>query len=1079
MHLDITTKIFLASLWNSLDYYKAKPYLSKIKYENISYRIINSRFEIQTDVIWSDLYETSIYISEKSDISSNCTCPAHWVYNIHCKHVAALALRVVDQYNMYVGRNNKNASYSMSQYFNDMQNSSYESPHSKSQIFLNQIATNKKQLPIEELYFWVSFQFERSTPYFTVTAHKLLKKWWYSSWTKASSSSSEQMYPITKIFAELVNQRYRTSSFMYKPKEYMELLKISQPNLIWINDGISKQPIDAILERIPLTVNILPNSKWYSILPCLMYQWKDQALIVSQSNEVFFWPDIRISICNDSTHWLIYNTKKRILIFFVTEINHQLMELFYGQLQISGKQLEEVVQKNTSNLWNFTKLISSTIPWIQTITDAIPRYVLDVWYSLEEWLISLREYVKYYYSNRTFEVSSPESPYISTLDWALIQRDIKTENNLIAENSGWKQPFDLIKNEVWTMQLPLVSEQIHQLIDTIWELEKSWKFEVKYVTPIKKISKNTKITANIIKNMDRFDLDLTIENEDKSIDTLIIREALAWWKKYVEIPWWTAVSLWQELQKRYSQMRQLDIDKNSKLAPDKISRASLSWLENIAWVTYNFDKESIALYSKLKHFDTIEEQKVTTKLQATLRPYQLLGLNRLWFLHDYWFNWILADDMWLGKTLQTIARLLKCYVDNNTVNFPSKKDHKPTLIICPKSLVYNWYLEFEKFAPSLSAQMIHTRQESDLLKQPADIYIMSYDTAAWLQSTWHLEQLFYYVILDEAQYIKNPTTLRATAICSLKSLHKLALTGTPIENNLVELRSIFNFLMPGFLWKIKSFQDVYAKQNDMIGWLSQRVKPFILRRLKKDVLTDLPDKVEEIIYLEMEESQKKAYDNLKNTYQVSLLQDIEQQWVAKMQFAILDALLKMRQMCLHPALTKLSTIKKPQSAKLDYLSENIQDLISWWHTILMFSQFTGFLDYVREILDKENLEYSYLDGSCTSKARMQAVDDFNNWKNKIFLISLKAWWTGLNLVAADYVIHLDPRRNPAVEQQATDRAHRIWQTKTVFVQKLIIKDSIEEKILELQQEKKKLIDDVFSGNFGNTLTKDDVKHIFG
>jgi non-specific serine/threonine protein kinase len=256
------------------------------------------------------------------------------------------------------------------------------------------------------------------------------------------------------------------------------------------------------------------------------------------------------------------------------------------------------------------------------------------------------------------------------------------------------------------------------------------------------------------------------------------------------------------------------------------------------------------------------------------------------------------------------------------------------------------------------------------------------------------------------------------------------------------------------------------------------VKPFILRRTKENVLKDLPAKQEEIIHLEMGDEQQQFYDRLKLTYQAQITEQLEKVGLAKSQFVVLDALLKLRQASLMPQLVKMDDNTVQSSAKLDYIRENIEEMLTRGHSLLIFSQFTGFLAYIRTIFDEKKIDYNYLDGQTSREDRKKLVEDFNAGKVQVFLISLKAGGVGLNLTGADYVIHMDPWWNPAVENQATDRAHRMGQTKTVFVQKLIVRNTVEEKILKLQEKKKKLIDDLFSGDFQGKLNEEDIKYIF-
>jgi len=487
---------------------------------------------------------------------------------------------------------------------------------------------------------------------------------------------------------------------------------------------------------------------------------------------------------------------------------------------------------------------------------------------------------------------------------------------------------------------------------------------------------------------------------------------------------------------------------------------------------FDLDKNILELKRKLKDFKNIEKVKLSKDSKIVLRDYQKTWVDFINFLEEYNFSWILADDMGLWKTIQTLAFLEKKY---------STKCMSKTIIICPTSLVLNWMDEAEKFTPQLKIEYIKdSKTWLKDIKKDTQIIIVSYWIIANIIDNWWAKEVFEYIIIDEAQNIKNPIAQRTKAICELKAKNRLALSWTPIENNLIELWSIFNFLMPWFLWNLNNFKSNYASADkEVLDILSRKVKPFILRRTKEEVLKDLPPKVEEYIKLEMSDRQKTFYNKLKNTFKVQIEKKLEEEnGLNKSRFEVLDALLKLRQACLVPELVWLEWNNLKDSIKLDYIDENIEDMIWEWHNLLIFSQFTWFLSYVRELLNKKWIKFNYLDGQTNIKERKKLVDSFNAWDVNVFIISLKAWWTWLNLTSADYVIHLDPWWNPAVENQATDRAHRMGQQKTVFVQKLIVKDSIEEKILKLQENKKKLIDDVFSGNFSWKLEKSDIDFIF-
>lgn len=461
-------------------------------------------------------------------------------------------------------------------------------------------------------------------------------------------------------------------------------------------------------------------------------------------------------------------------------------------------------------------------------------------------------------------------------------------------------------------------------------------------------------------------------------------------------------------------------------------------------------------------------------LQATLREYQKEGYNWFRTLDYLGFGGILGDEMGLGKTLQTITLLL------------SKPESK-TLIVAPTSLIYNWKKEFEKFAPSMKVMLCNGTPEEriEILKnyKEYDVIITTYNLLR--RDLDYYNMYFDYFIIDEAQNIKNPSSLSAKSVKSIKSKTRFALTGTPIENSLMELWSIFDFVMPGYLYDEKKFTTRYFRRleerPEILEELNRLVKPFILRRYKKNVIKELPDKIEKRLLVPMSDEQKVVYETYSNYAKDLIEQKVENNEFSKSRIEILSYITKLRQICLDPSITMDNYLGG--SGKIEALMELLDQSISEGHKILVFSQFTSVLKNIAKILKEQNYKYSYLDGSISSSERMKMVEEFNEGDNSVFLISLKAGGTGLNLTSADIVVHFDPWWNPAVEDQATDRAHRMGQKNVVEVIKLIASGTIEEKIVELQDTKRELInsvlgDDLNSGTFINTLHEQDILDLF-
>lgn len=466
-----------------------------------------------------------------------------------------------------------------------------------------------------------------------------------------------------------------------------------------------------------------------------------------------------------------------------------------------------------------------------------------------------------------------------------------------------------------------------------------------------------------------------------------------------------------------------------------------------------------ALAEKLANFSGIKEVELPDGLQATLRDYQLNGLNWLVFLNEYGFSGVLADDMGLGKTIQTLAYLLY------------KKQHQqltePALVICPTSLVGNWVNEAKKFTPYLKVLVLHgAERHQHFANIPEhDLIITTYPLVG--RDFTQLEALhFSDIILDEAQTIKNPLAKMTKSIKQLNAKQRLCLTGTPMENHLGELWSLFDFLMPGFLGTNSTFNRFYRKGIEGEGnqqvqqWLLQKTQPFLLRRTKDEVAKELPAKTEIVHKIVLPNDQRTLYESIRITMEAKVRDLLKEKGMARSRIEFLDALLKLRQACCDPRLVKLEHAQNIQnSAKLDFLMEIVPEMIEEGRRILIFSQFAQMLGLIEQSLQDRGIDFVKLTGQ--TRNRSEIIDRFQTGEVPVFLISLKAGGVGLNLTAADTVIHYDPWWNPAVENQATDRAYRIGQEKPVFVYKLICEQTVEERVLALQARKQKLADSVY------------------
>jgi superfamily II DNA or RNA helicase len=485
-------------------------------------------------------------------------------------------------------------------------------------------------------------------------------------------------------------------------------------------------------------------------------------------------------------------------------------------------------------------------------------------------------------------------------------------------------------------------------------------------------------------------------------------------------------------------------------------------------------------------------------LENVLRPYQKQGVAWLQFLRENGFGGILADEMGLGKTLQTLAFLRLCRSRHdeaqNKISAETGKNQslvtsaatKPHLIVCPTSLVFNWMAEVKKFTPALKILALHGPDRHARFGEIAacDIVVTSYALIR-RDAERYRELEFDTVVLDEAQHIKNRQTQNAQAVKAVKAQHRIVLTGTPLENSVLDLWSIFDFLMPGYLGTAKDFRERYelpiAKEKNVEAQkrLARRLRPFMLRRLKREVASDLPAKLEQVSFCELTPDQRNVYQQVIEASRKEVLEAVGEQGIAKSRMVVLTALLRLRQVCCDLRLLKLENVNPANaSSKLEMFSELLEEVIDGGHRLLVFSQFVGMLTLLKEKLTAEGIEFCYLDGSTVNRAAV--VEKFQtNAAIPVFLISLKAGGVGLNLTGADTVIHFDPWWNPAVEDQATDRAHRIGQTRVVTSYKLITRDTIEEKILTLQNRKREIIQATIGGEeeFAASLSWEEIQEL--
>ncbi len=659
------------------------------------------------------------------------------------------------------------------------------------------------------------------------------------------------------------------------------------------------------------------------------------------------------------------------------------------------------------------------------------------------------------------------------------KKEIEFYKNIFAFKNelGFNTKLEIKKN---------TKKQIEIFLEKNWKHFNSLKYKkvfLKNKLDFKEVKFNAKIDLNYEKdkkNILNFKASVFLNGEEISIDK--IKEFQNKKDNFIldkkgEI---LKIKNPQEIKRLLKILQKFKLQKKNNTYTGKLYQ--ITELENIFSNSEFYTKQTNAGYKKFlneaKNFQKYQDIKIPEKKLKLLRPYQIKGVQWLSFLKKYNFGGILADDMGLGKTIQTLIFL--------SLN----KNKKPSIVIAPKTLLENWNYETRKFTPELKTIIIDgnlSEREKKIKKiKNYDLIFTSYSI---FQRDWEIykEQgiKFNYAILDEAQYIKNFKTKNALVVKEIDSEYRLALSGTPMENSIAELWSIFEFLMPNFFGSFSDFSKNYInpiqKQNkEKIQELQKKISFFMLRRVKQDVLKELPEKIEQKIFVQFTPEQDLLYQEILNEIKKDF-SELDEFSYKKSYIHILAALTKLRQVSNHPNLIlKDENYQKYNSGKLEIFKNLIKELISEDRKILVFSQFTSMLDILENEIKKEKISYSRLDGQ--TKERQKIIDNFNQNKNiKIFLISLKAGGVGLNLTSADAVIIFDPWWNPSTENQAIDRSHRIGQKKSVNVYRLITKNSIEEQILNLQKEKKNLFDSLINKTESDfkKLEWSDIKNIFG
>lgn len=752
-----------------------------------------------------------------------------------------------------------------------------------------------------------------------------------------------------------------------------------------------------------------------------------------------------------------------------------LLAMFPIEIPVEDEELFR--QKYFHQIAERLPIEGEAVSWENVDADALPRLYLRNDDG------TLRADLRFGYGDYELEAKSNPSPaalidILGTWSLARIQRQLDRETQyyeMLADpryglkRAGREQPFCTFELRARTHPYDFLMHSIPALTAAGFEIygDKESLGKVNRHAP--------SIRLNITNGIDWFELDATVEYGDQQVPLREVRKALKRGERYVKLADGSIGQIPEAWLERYKHLFDLGEETEDGL---RLSDMQLSLVDELLADAGQKEiaPEFIQKRERLKTLEGVKPAPLPQGLNGELRPYQKAGVDWLHFLREYGFGGILADDMGLGKTVQVLTFLLSLR--------EQAKGEPASLLVVPKSLLANWQRESAKFTPGLR---ILEYYGASRVREPEnfndyDVVLTTYGTM--LKDIEHLRAYrFHYAILDEAQAIKNALAQSSKAARLLNAEHRLAITGTPVENNTFELWSQFAFTNPGLLGSMDYFKREFATPIENRGdgetaqLLKRMVYPFILRRTKQQVAPELPPRTERLIYTDLEPAQRKLYDQTREYYRSELLGLIDASGMNDARMKILEGLLRLRQICIHPALVEPAF--KGEAAKFVALLETLETLQAEGHKALVFSQFVQTLHLLQAEMGQRGLSYTYLDGQ--TRDRQAQVDLFQNDASiSFFLISLKAGGVGLNLTAADYVMHLDPWWNPAVEMQAADRAHRIGQDKPVFVYKFIARNTVEEKILELQTRKKGLVEQLISaeGSFFKSISREDVQVLF-
>lgn len=1048
-------------------YARGLHYYKKNRVSNAAFSKITNQYKIQ--VMGS--YQYQVLITEQKDgtIDFSCNCPAHVKYSGACKHVVAALLFILKYQEKSLMEEpqttEEKRACQVLDYFNNQEDTYIygEVYKIKAIIFIPYVIRENEYEDNVILNLYVG----NNRMYKVQGVKKFLQ-----------DMTDKVNIFLGKEFAFIHGESEFDRSSMQLLDYLMDILEISKayenasntPIMIKSNVNLSKRMLIKLL-------NILGRNKFDLILygkkyesinfltgnPYVHYDLDvfDDALVFNDFDRVSVIP---ISENGELIYYdrCIYQPDKRFIRNFLPFFN-----VFKGDN-------DSIIFRGS----NMNKFLEEVLPKLHDTMDVtIPESLKSRYLSIDmkpliyfdKHFRDIKAELKFKYGDYSFNCF--EEP--KTGSYILIRQKDKEEQIMhMLEELDFEplSTFYLLKNDKSIYDFLL--DKMNILAD---------QCELYYSEDFKSMSIHSegrfKVGISLSRDIDFMEVDLDYDNIPKEELSELFR-AYKFKKKYYRLKNGSFVNLNSDAISSMAEIFDNINYKPSNMTGNsiKLRRSSIFYLNdalsNDSFEVNKDDALNIYMDRILKPFDN--DYVLPKNINAQLHMYQATGYRWLSTLADYNLGGILADDMGLGKTLQAI------------VYIASRITHdRRFLIVCPSSLIYNWLDEFENFAPFINTVSANGTpiDRKAIIENENDYQVLITSYPLIRRDLQYFQKIhFDTVFIDEAQFIKNASSLNAHSVKALNAEHRFALTGTPIENSLSELWSIFDFIMPSYLMSHSKFIENFEKKiavndSDALENLNKRIQPFILRRLKKDVLLELPDKTEEKILTDMTDEQKKIYMTYIGSIRKEFVNASGEIDYQSQQLKFLSAVMRLRQICCHPS-TFLNGYEGG-SGKLQLLMQLINDGIAGSHRILVFSQFTSMLKLIEDELIKDNISYYYLEGATPIIDRNEYVKSFNDGNRSVFLISLKAGGTGLNLTGADMVIHYDPWWNPAVEEQAADRAYRIGQEKNVHVIKLIAKGTIEEKIFKLQKKKKELSDSVIQSKevFINLLTKEELKDL--